>query len=104
MVEAGYQRDIRNLQHRITIKTACTFSPPVLHYTAVKREFFRAGCNSLLAVKSATLCQSLAQADSVKLRDQQYRLDERRKKVCFCMVSPWVSLYAQGFLILEEIR
>lgn len=42
--------------------------------------FFRAGCNSLLAVQSATPQRRnlTVQADSVRVRNQQYSLDERR--------------------------
>ena len=63
----------------------------------VKKEFFGAGCDSLLAVKSATrnVWEHIS-ADPVKLRDQQYSLDGRRnglrERCTFLMFSCAVSL------------
>lgn len=57
----------------------CIFCKTIVYWLQKTTEYFvfRAGCDSPLAVKSATGCRMVS-ADPVKLRDQQYSLDGRR--------------------------
>ena len=74
--------------------------PQSISYTTIKKTtesfVFRAGCNSPLAVKSATGCLR-ASADSVKLRDQQLQSGWKKmstaKPCAFCaLFCCWQSL------------